>query len=125
MIPLCKQKTQLESRIIELEKKQQNEYNKLEILNGYFESDLNAICKCGKVVRVNFRGKVIKEIPNSTPVLKLSDIPAIDECIYVGVGERYHIEAMEWAYIQRTGEICLKQTGLNKYIHINFVYITK
>lgn len=121
MIPKCiENKKEFEN----IKNKQENQNSKLEIVNEYLATDLNQVCKYGHVVRVDYRGKILKDIPNNTTFLKVPYMPNNDICLIIGLGERYLLTETKWAYITKSGEIKDGALSKNQYIHVHFTYIS-
>ena len=99
--------------------------SELEDVNSYFSTiDINQVVKYGKIVEVNFRGQLSKEIPSSTDFLKTPFGKSSAVTGTFGFGEHYSIENVKWFYFGnkqyfRTSKI----DGVGKWIHISFVYI--
>lgn len=87
--------------------------------------DINNVSRYGNVVRVDFRGKLVQEIPNNTTFLTLPFRPNKTGTIQIGIGGRYEFSEIKWAYFDSNGDIKDGVIAKDQYIHINFTYICK
>lgn len=92
----------------------------------YFSTiDVNRVLKCGKLVQINFRGLLQKNIPDNVSFLKAPYAAKLGanytDVLYVGT--HYSASELKWFYLSG-GQYFTGPSGLNeKWIHINTTYL--
>ena len=122
MIPNCVKNNQ---RFKDIEEKQKIQYSKLEVVTSYIKADLNKVIKCGNVVRVDFRGEIIEDIPNATKIFQLPYIPATFFCEVCSLGAKYYASTLIWESINEYGEVAGNAALKGQFFHMHFTYISK
>lgn len=87
------------------------------------EVDINKVERYGNVCKVDFRAKILSEIGDNVNFLKLpfKSVPSLT--ILFGIGERYGVSDMKWAYCDTEGYIKGNKLIAGNYIHMSFTYI--
>lgn len=86
--------------------------------------DINSVTRNGNVCRVDFRAKVIADIPNNTTFLTLPYKPAQGITMMMGLGTQYTIDSVRWIYsTSDSGQIRDGAISKGQYVHIGFTYI--
>lgn len=102
-----------------------NTKSTLTVDSTYFGNvDINSVTRNGNVCRVDFRAKIIADIPNNTAFLTLPYKPASSITMMMGLGTRYTIDNVRWIYSSSDyGQIRGGAISKDQYMHIGFTYI--
>lgn len=87
------------------------------------EVDINKVERCGNVCKVDFRAKILNNIGDNVNFLKLPFISKPSLTILFGIGGRYGVSDIKWAYSDTAGYIKGNPLTAGNYIHMSFTYI--